>query len=109
MDLSSNPLGTIGVKYIAKGISSSFTLTSLNISRCCIEAEGMDIFQKALSQNPFIVKLEVHNNPISTLLELKTLAEAAVNRHMLELRNDPHGMDCNGMVVMIPLQIILML
>lgn len=82
LDISSNPLGDIGITEISNCLNKSLTLTSLNVSHCQIELNGMESFHLELKENPFIVRLEIHNNYISKIVEMKVLAEAAVNRHL---------------------------
>ena len=89
LDISSNPIGNRGVTHINKGLISSHTLTSLNVSYCQVDSVGMDTFQKALRENPYIVNLDIRGNPCTKILEIKTLAEAAVNRFLVSITTDP--------------------
>lgn len=95
LDISSNPLGNVGIGLLNGAFIRSQTLTSLNVSYCQIDNEGIVGLQEALAANPYIVKLDVHDNPITTNNEIKTLAEAAVNRYMVSLAKDPHAVNAS--------------
>ena len=101
LDISSNPLGNIGIGYLNGAIIRSHTLTSLNTSYCQIDDGGIGAFQEALAANPFITQLDAHNNPISMNNEVKVLAEAAVNRYMVSLAKDPQAVDANSITYVV--------
>lgn len=96
LDVSSNPIGNRGIMHLNKGIMSSQTLTSLNVAYCQIDTEGMETFQKALRENPFIVKLDIRGNPCSKLIEIKSVAEAAVNRFLVSITMDPKSVQADN-------------
>jgi hypothetical protein len=89
LDISSNPLGNRGILQLNNALRSSQTLTALNIAYCTVDTEGMDTFQRALRENPFIVKLDIRGNPCSKLSEIQTVAEAAVNRFLVSISTNP--------------------
>ena len=71
LNLSSNPLGQDGIIHITEAMSKSKTITSLNISHCNIEKQGVILLQKSLLKNKMVIKLVINGNLITPLMELK--------------------------------------
>lgn len=103
--MSSNPLGNDGIKEIIHGMKYSHTLHTLTVAYCQIDNDGMANFQSALSANPYILRLEMHENPISTNMEVKTLAESVVNNYLVSLTKDHMAVNADTIThaVLLPL------
>ena len=71
LDLSSNNLGTVGIRKIMKGLQSTSCLTALNIACNNISEEAADDIAAVLSLNTKLQKLFIYDNNLQALGAVK--------------------------------------
>jgi Ran GTPase-activating protein (RanGAP) involved in mRNA processing and transport len=93
LDISFNPIGDLGAKFIGEAIPRSFTLEALNISGCEIPTSAMYDFAKAMSKNGYIGRFKVALNACDELSEEHAVAEGLANADLVSIRVDPLSVD----------------
>jgi hypothetical protein len=93
LDISYNPIGSLGTTYLIPAVVRSETLEALNVAGCQMNTEDMYSFRDAMLLNGWIARLDVRFNICDPLSEAYAAAEGTANHSLVMLREDPQSVD----------------
>ncbi len=93
LDISLNPIGPLGVKYLCPAVERSESLEALSIAGCNIDTDSMYKFHTSIQKNAFIGRLDVSRNPCDGLSEEYAASEGVANASLVKIREDIHSID----------------
>ena len=93
LDISLNPIGALGIKYLCPAIERSESLQALSVAGCSIDTDSMYKFHKSIQRNAFIGRLDVSRNPCDGLSEAYAASEGTANAALVKLRENVNLID----------------
>jgi len=93
LDLSFNPIGSLGVQFLKDALPRSFTLEALSVAGCSIPTDAMEVFTATMKRNGLIRRLDVSQNTCDEISFTMAHAQGMANMDVWKIQQDPMSVD----------------
>ena len=83
----------MGLTNIMQMVQRNDSLTSLNVSKCKLNTNGIDLFAGALKVNSKIRRFFIHDNDLEKDMYEAITAETDANALLISIRTNPQSVD----------------